>query len=167
MNLSLLRAATILLAVSAAGCGMPGGASSVGAPSSVAPQAAAPLGVAPDARKKLAGKYDGTIEWEIGTSVKSGTLDTILRLHRKNILGPFTITMDGQVEHFRLYGRIKSKTPEQAVVVFLIYNNKKGGYATGTGTIVSGVFTGKAKSHAVGSTPSIPISFSVTKGQQI
>jgi hypothetical protein len=171
MNTSLFKAAIVLLAVSAAGCAMPGGTSNGGPLSSVTPQSAAPLAAphaaapsaVPDARRKLAGKYEGTIEWRLGTVAKTGTLETILRLHRKNILGPFRVTEDGVTTPLRIYGRIKSKTKEEAVIVFTIYNAKKGGYATGSGTIADGTFVGEAKSHVVGSAPSILINFSATK----
>jgi hypothetical protein len=170
MNTSLFKAAIVLLAVSAAGCAMPGG-SNVGPLSSVTPQSTAPLAAphaaapsaVPDARRKLAGKYEGTIEWRLGTVAKTGTVETILRLHRKNILGPFRVTEAGETTPFRIYGRIKSKTKEEAVIVFVIYNAKKGGYATGSGTIADGTFVGEAKSHVVGTAPSILINFSATK----
>jgi hypothetical protein len=166
-HLNLYKAAIALLAVTAAGCGMPGGTSGIGPVSSnarpvAAPLAAAPL-AAPDAHKKLAGKYEGTIEWTIGSETISGTLSLILRFHNKNILGPFKITQNGETEHFRFYGRIKSKTANDALIIFLVYNKIKGGYATGSGNIVNGTFSADAKSKAVGSNPSIPIHFSVTK----
>ena len=171
-HLNVFKAAIALLAVSAAGCGMPGGTSSIGPVSpagtsggpmsSASRQAAAPL-AAPDAHKKLAGKYEGTIEWTVGSQTFSGTLETILRFHNKNILGPFRITQDSETQNYRIYGRIKSNSAGQAVIIFLVYNKAKGGYATGSGTITDGVFNAKAKTHVTGTTPSIPVTFSVTK----
>ena len=171
-HLNLFKAAIALLAVTAAGCGMPAGTSSIG-PVSPAGTSGGPVSsvtrpataqvAAPDAHHKLAGKYAGTIEWEIGSQTFSGTVETTLRFHNKNILGPFKITQDGQLQKFRIYGRVKSKTADEAVVIFLVYNKVKGGYATGTGTIINGVFDGTAKTHVVGTTPSIPVKFSMTK----
>jgi hypothetical protein len=168
-DLSIFKAVIALLAVTAGGCaGQQGGTPSVGSPNvvplnSVAHQAAAPFAAPDGHNKKLAGPYNGSIEWYKGTSSFSGTVATILRFHAKNILGPFRITANGQTKHYRFYGKIKSKTKEEAVIVFLIYNTK-GGYATGTGTIVNGTFAGRAQ-NAAGSDPSIWMSFSVTKNQ--
>lgn len=169
--LSLWKPTIAFLAVMAAGCGMPGGTSGSGPVGSLTPKTSASAPetaggqMSPDARRKLAGTYNGSIEWSIGGEVKSGTLQTIVRLRTKNILGPFRITMDGVTQHFRLYGRIKSKSNGEAYIVFLVYS-KKGNYATGNGTILNGVFTGKAQSHPVGSSSTpITISFSVTKVQ--
>ncbi|MGB6522948.1 MAG: hypothetical protein WBE83_14370, partial [Candidatus Cybelea sp.] len=75
----------------------------------------------------------------------------------------FRITQDSETQNYRIYGRIKSNSAGQAVIIFLVYNKVKGGYATGNGTIVNGVFNATAKTHVVGTTPSIPVKFSMTK----
>jgi hypothetical protein len=161
-DLGILKAAIALLAVTAAGCGMQGGTPSVGPLSSAARQEAAPL--APlDANKKLAGTYNGSIEWTIGSETSSGTLEIILRFHDKNSQGPFRITVDGQTYNYRFYGKIKTKTAEEAQLVFAVYNGA-GIYVTGTGTIANGVFAGTAHS-PTGSDPAVAMKFNVTKGQ--
>jgi hypothetical protein len=162
-DLGTLKAAIIFLAVTAGGCGMQGGTSSVGILSPATRQEAAPL-VAPDAHKNLAGIYNGSVEWSKGSKTYSGTLETRLRFHGKNILGPFKITVNGQTHGFRLYGRIKTKTAAEALIVFLIYNTK-GGYATGTGTIANSTFAGKAQTVAAGNNPGVTLDFSAVKNQ--
>jgi|HubBroStandDraft_6_1064221.scaffolds.fasta_scaffold526520_2 hypothetical protein len=168
-DLSIFKATIALLALSAAGCAGQAGTPSVGPPSigplsSVTRHEAAPL-VTPDGHnKKLAGAYSGSIEWSDGSQKYSGTLATILRFHTKNILGPFKITANGQTHHYRIYGKLKSKTKEEAVIVFLIYNTK-GGYATGTGTIANGTFAAKATSAVTGNDPPISMKFTATKNQ--
>jgi hypothetical protein len=160
-DLGIFKAAIVLLAVTAAGCGMPGGTPSAGPVSSATRQAAAPL-VAPDANRKFAGKYSGSIAWSIGGQRLIGTLETILRFRAKNIAGPFNMTINGQTRNYRLYGRIKTKTAEEAQIVLLIYNTN-GGYLTGTGTISNGTFAGRAQSAPAGDQPSTSINFSATK----
>jgi hypothetical protein len=163
-DLGIFKAAIVLLAVTAAGCGMPGGTPSAGPVSSAARQAVAPLAAPDAANKKFAGTYNGTIAWSIGGQTLSGTLSTILRFQLKNISGPFRMTINGHTKNYRLYGRIKSKTTEEAQIVFLIYN-PKGGYLTGTGTIGNGTFAGKAQSAPAGDQPSSSINFTATKNQ--
>jgi hypothetical protein len=75
------------------------------------------------------------MEWSEGSKAYSGTLQIRLRFHYKNILGPFRITANGQTHNYRFYGRMKSKTTEEALIVFLIYNTN-GGYAD-DGTITA------------------------------
>jgi hypothetical protein len=162
-DFAIFKAAIVLLGVTVAGCAMQGGTPSAGpmsgAPmSSVTRQSSAQL---PDGHRKLAGKYKGTVEWFRDGQASSGSLETILRLHNKNILGPFRITVNGQTKHFRLYGRIKSKTAAEATIVFLVYNTK-GGYATGTGKIANGVFAGRANS-AASAPQNVTMTFNVTK----
>lgn len=164
-DLGIFKVAIALLALTAAGCAGQGGTPSVGpaAVSSVTRQEAA--SVAPDGKKKFAGKYNGPIGWSKGSVTYSGTLETILRFHYKNILGPFRITANGKTHNYRLGGRIKSKTSEEAQIVFTIYNTK-GGYATGSGTIANGTFAGTAHSVSVGEDPSVSLNFSATKSQK-
>ena len=166
-DLSIFKAAIALLALTAAGCAGQAGTPSVGPLSSVTRQAAAPLAEPANSKlaRKLAGKYSGTIEWSKGSSTYSGTLETRLRFHYKNISGPFKITANGTTHNYRIYGRIKSKASGETQIVFLIYNTK-GGYATGNGTIANGTFAGKANSSAAGSDPLISLSFSATKNQK-
>jgi hypothetical protein len=166
---NVFKATMVLSAITATGCAGQTATPSVGSPSvgplsSVTRQDAAPLALPNGHNKNLAGAYNGAIEWYTGSSTLSGVVATILRFHAKNILGPFKITANGQTHHYRIYGKIKSKTKEEAKIVFLIYNTK-GGYATGTGTIVNGTFSAKAQSTVTGNDPSILMSFSVTKNQ--
>jgi hypothetical protein len=157
----ICETAMVLFTVTAAGCGGQGSTPVAGGVSSLAPQAAAPLGYG---HRKLAGVYDGSIEWSRGNKTYSGTLETILRFDNKNIRGPFRITANGKTNPFRFYGRIKSKTSQEAVVVFLVYDTK-GGYLTGSGTISNGTFAGNANAKQGGDGPSVVLQFSATKGK--
>lgn len=161
--MKVFKAAIVLLAVSAAGCGMPGGTLSAPVSSATSQQAATRQGATPLSRshRKLAGKYNGSIEWSEGGVMHAGTLETILRFHNKNIIGPFRITEEGQTTRYRLFGRIKSKTSEEAHIVFLVYNTK-GGFAVGTGTIANGTFAGQGNKASAGPDP-ISVNFNATK----
>ncbi len=168
-DLGIFKAAVLLLAVSAAGCGMPGGTPSAGPLSSVTGQAAAPVGASREAsplgfrHKPIAGKYNGSIQWTKAGTTYSGTLETNLVFNNKNILSPFKITVNGKKYPYRFYGRIKSKTKASTVIVFLVYNTH-GGYATGAATIANDTFVGKAHSPAGGNGPTnVSMSFSMTR----
>lgn len=162
--MKVFKAAIVLLAVSAAGCGMPGGTPSAAPVSSATSrqaatrQEAAPLG---HSRRDLAGKYNGSIEWSEAGVMHAGTLETILRLHNKNIIGPFRITEEGQTTRYRLFGRIKSKTSGEFNIVFLVYNTK-GGFAVGTATVANGTLAGQGSKASSGPVP-ISVNFNATK----
>ncbi len=161
-NFSIFKAAVAILAAVAAGCaGQAGtGTPSVG-PLSSTIQEAGPF-AASGRHKQLAGMYDGSIKLFEGQKTYSGTLQIKLHFHNKNILGPFRITAHGTTVIYRLGARIQSKTSGEAQIVFIIYN-RKGGYATGSGTIANGAFAGTAHSITSANNPVSSLSFSVTK----
>lgn len=160
-GLGLFSVAPALLILAAAGCGMPASVPSAGL-GSVAPiqQSVAAPSAKHGPHKKLAGKYTGTIEWSEGGLTTSAALETILRFNFKNIRGPFRISETGQeTRHLRLYGRIRSKNSETALLALAIYN-KAGNYATGNGNITNGVFFGRLKTvHG----PAVTLQFTATK----
>lgn len=95
--------------------------------------------------KQYAGQYNGTITWSVADEAATSSLKTNLHFHNKNILAPFIFTFANAKHNYRFYGRVKSKANHSMYIAFLIYNAKKGGYATGNGTIANGTFFGGAK----------------------
>lgn len=165
-HLGISKAALLVLALTAAGCGIQGGtpATPGGAPlSSLTRQGATPLGQAAPLghRNPLAGKYTGSVDSTNGNTDLTGTLDTTLHFNNKNIRGPFRITLNGVTTKCRIYGRVKSKTSEESLIVFAIYN-LDGGYVVGNGSIKNGTLFGKAKSPP-GAVHNVTVQFTANK----
>ena len=165
-NLYIFKGAITLLALCVAGCAMQGGTPSAAPPLSSATQRqtspVTPMH-APGKPGPLAGKYDGWIMWSKGTQMYSGVLGVRLRFHKMNALTAFNITANGQTVKYRFGGWCSSKGSGQAQMVFILYN-PKGGYVTGSASIMNGTFSGHGKSPA-GVYPPVWLNFSTTKQQ--
>lgn len=163
-NFGISKIAVALLAIGAAGCAAQGGTPAAGPPlSSATRQQSSPVSPmhAPGKRGPLAGKYHGSISTTIGNHVSPADLDVNLRFHKMNVLTPFNITANGQTVKYRFGGWCTSKGNGQAQMVFILYNTK-GGYATGSASIVNGVFSGHAKTPA-GAVPAKSFTFSTAQ----
>jgi hypothetical protein len=156
----IYQAALVLCAAVAAGCATPGGLPGTATPNSVH-QPSGPASVAPEAFK-IAGTYSGSIKWTEGSKSNSASLKATIKVHGKEITGPFDISKNGKTDKLSISGKITSKTKKSARLSFDI-DDSKGRYAVATATITGTKLSGKATVPASGSKPSVSITFEAAK----